>query len=977
MTGNTATDIRFQSGANGWTVSNAIPLNGTSCAHLNSVSGVTIQNSIFQNCDDAFHSAGIDSTGGVTDLTIRQNQIQDNETGVYDAGSQNTLIEDNTITNNIYGVTTTGIEGSTVRGNQINNNDIWGVSLTGSNHIIEDNTFQNNSYVTNPDIDLDSDLVLAGFIFESSDNIIRYNNFLGGPGTAIGVRALYFDQDNSISLNTISNYRYGIAVTTAINTLGSPEGSIDGSTLIKENVISSTSIAGIYMRAGDANYNITGNGLVGNAIGISTINSTGLLINYNNFNLNTTHLRAQSNNPESILDVTNNYWNLPNAQGVQDCASIDAKILDKEDLSEGQFVNFNPILEGPYPTGLSKDKCTPILMVHGIYSNDAMWDEGTAQKLTTEGMRFYRVGQENGKTGLKPNNGPINSLAGQVSTAISSVKLKTGERKVDVLAHSMGGLATRAYSQSPIYAQRLDIRKFIMLGTPNEGSPIADKNGFISVLLGLFGDSFVDQARLDMIPNSPFLNALNSGPNPIGINYKLIAGNQLPTNWFKKMLICKNQKNYCPPFQPLLVSDSIVPVSSVDHFGQTTCFETPVTHSTMLGVGYTNHLLTIVATTSLLQGEAPALNTCVQQLLTLEDVHVEVSTYNMNINPNQVQTVTSFMPNAAFITALNSLATADVLTGLVDPNGNDINKDTYLQYTNVTRETSLLDGNEMEVFIVQNPIPGLWQVKVSGKMITQPTVYELTLLRDTDVTLKMSTDKAQYGLSTPIIITGKVNSTLGPDTNSNVQALITNNGNTAIVPMFDDGLHGDGNIMDGTYGAIYSSAITSGLYEITVTANGISPLGLYILEDRDTVSVGSPVDLAYSGDDISLSIPHHAPGSVITMDVNVSNLGEANAQDANFLFSVKDSNNVIVNTGSVTYTIPGKESQTVSLPWTLPYGTYTITVTTAPFNPFMDTNFSNEGGSKIIKTCPMPAVVGGPSTPTACAGRVNNINNFP
>lgn len=41
-------------------------------------------------------------------------------------------------------------------------------------------------------------------------------------------------------------------------------------------------------------------------------------------------------------------------------------------------------------------------------------------------------------------------------------------QKVDIVAHSMGGLLVRAYIQSPDY--RNDIDKFAMVGTPNEGS---------------------------------------------------------------------------------------------------------------------------------------------------------------------------------------------------------------------------------------------------------------------------------------------------------------------------------------------------------------------------------------------------------------------------------------------------------------------------------------------------------------------------
>ena len=44
----------------------------------------------------------------------------------------------------------------------------------------------------------------------------------------------------------------------------------------------------------------------------------------------------------------------------------------------------------------------------------------------------------------------------------------TGSKKVDIIAHSMGGLVTRSYIQSPQYQG--DVQKFAMVGTPNEGA---------------------------------------------------------------------------------------------------------------------------------------------------------------------------------------------------------------------------------------------------------------------------------------------------------------------------------------------------------------------------------------------------------------------------------------------------------------------------------------------------------------------------
>jgi len=51
---------------------------------------------------------------------------------------------------------------------------------------------------------------------------------------------------------------------------------------------------------------------------------------------------------------------------------------------------------------------------------------------------------------------------------IDEIKLKTGSNNVDIVAHSMGGLVSRAYIQSNDFED--DVERFVMLGTPNHGS---------------------------------------------------------------------------------------------------------------------------------------------------------------------------------------------------------------------------------------------------------------------------------------------------------------------------------------------------------------------------------------------------------------------------------------------------------------------------------------------------------------------------
>lgn len=61
--------------------------------------------------------------------------------------------------------------------------------------------------------------------------------------------------------------------------------------------------------------------------------------------------------------------------------------------------------------------------------------------------------------------------AGLLSDKIRDVREQTMMSRVDVVAHSMGGLVTRAYIQGDAY--RDDIDQFLTLGTPHKGAPKA------------------------------------------------------------------------------------------------------------------------------------------------------------------------------------------------------------------------------------------------------------------------------------------------------------------------------------------------------------------------------------------------------------------------------------------------------------------------------------------------------------------------
>jgi triacylglycerol esterase/lipase EstA (alpha/beta hydrolase family) len=113
--------------------------------------------------------------------------------------------------------------------------------------------------------------------------------------------------------------------------------------------------------------------------------------------------------------------------------------------------------------------------------------------------------------------GDINANAQRLANTVSSVRARTGAAKVDLVAHSMGGLVSRSYVKNLGGSSRVD--SLIMMGTPNYGTNLANVAQFF------FGGSCIGiTACQQMARNSSFLTALNAGDDTIGsVRYTSIA----------------------------------------------------------------------------------------------------------------------------------------------------------------------------------------------------------------------------------------------------------------------------------------------------------------------------------------------------------------------------------------------------------------------------------------------------------------------
>lgn len=137
----------------------------------------------------------------------------------------------------------------------------------------------------------------------------------------------------------------------------------------------------------------------------------------------------------------------------------------------------------------------PVLFVHGLSGSASNWNTMIA-RLIADGWPSNKLFAYTFSNPFDMSSGANVRNAQEVANWVNAIKRTTGASKIDIVAHSMGGLSTRYYLKYMGGAANVD--DYITLGSPHHGT-----------IYALYGDMRI---------GSPFLTMLNRPPEvPPGI----------------------------------------------------------------------------------------------------------------------------------------------------------------------------------------------------------------------------------------------------------------------------------------------------------------------------------------------------------------------------------------------------------------------------------------------------------------------------
>ena len=635
------------------------------------------------------------------------------------------------------------------------------------------------------------------------------------------------------------------------------------------------------------------------------------------------------------------YPSTPGHHTISVRTTIDSDIIQN---TESFFLNY-----------VSKE--IPVILVHD-YSQDPSSLSLLKNRLENDGFDVYLVDYSPDIDTTKPNcdamGDPDNHLgigwyAKVLKLKIKNIKEDTGADEVDIVGYGMGGLIARQYVEK--LNGNVNVRKLILLGTPNHGSKVFG-SGFPEISFSEHGPGpgqviaaykllaecigrvikscseptlipgvrfpSLGEAGKQMALNHEFLNELNydnpkkySGEDKLasGVHYVTIAGKK----WFYRL----------HPYFGLKSNDGFVSVDSVR----------------LDGVSGENHAVFGVSHKGLIKGEEVYVK--IKERLQ-DDPVFENDTYDQNFsqaqrlppiygmieNTTKSHNLTLSFANDSSILSMWDKDDSDLDLVLTTPNGTRVNSSTILDGMNITYHPS--DSFTLEGYEIKNPTSGTWIADVIPVNASENVNYTLLTSLDTNLTLSVLPNKYNYYPGEQINVTANLTYFDAPVANTSMTLKISRpDGKVENITL---------NKINESHSGTYNNTNITGWYGIIATANGTLNETVFIRQTTTTLWVEQHPDLMVK----SISFSNNTPfiGDNVTINATIENIGEGNATNATIDFYIDSPiNGTLI--GNETINITSNSSEVVSMDWIAEYGTRKIYVVIPASNPFLEENYTN------------------------------------
>ena len=625
----------------------------------------------------------------------------------------------------------------------------------------------------------------------------------------------------------------------------------------------------------------------------------------------------------------------------------------------------------------------PTLLVHGLCDSASVWKWDEDEKVGN-GYQIHRMS-------ISPNDESISYGADKVSEEVKKLANKHGLPKVNIVAHSMGGLNSRWYIQNPGY--RLDVNKLVMLGTPNHGSTLAAvmKPSSSGKHVTIFLDPLVSIASIignlahfcatrDLIPQSSALKAINENKKDEGYsrhqpndNIRTVYGSKIPYfNIYSSGLPSLSHKH--------IIID--LWIDEIDFVIPTISFSTDlVVHKRSLNLDNvpshkvpgsilhtsltTNNAILkkalyylgddppeasndspeedstkVLAVDVIYATDAKALPTLLTGETTQQEFEVDATTNNLHVMLMVKATENSAKPSFS----------------LLSPSGVVIDGNTTL--SNVTYDNDNPIGTTYHITDVE---PGTWTATIESAS-SESIQYALAATGETNFWVGI-TEGTQVEPGEPFTIQAYAQKEGSALSGLDVSA--------TLVKTLDEGerigKYGSElrdvepvtveltDLGDGRYELVYEDTVAPGTYRVFITAT--DPATETSRVAFTTFFIEYDYELAIQSEDIAFSndAPEHHETITISADIHNESGLEAKGVEVWFADGSLSEGGTVFAKETIDHIAAGGSTM-ISAPWLATAGTHDIFVIVSPMNTFIETNLDNNTASKTIIVADKPPI---------------------